>query len=408
MPKSNLTSPILYITYDGLLEPLGYSQVVRYMERLSLEYRIVIISFEKSSDWQKGQSRDAMYKKMYNSGITWIPLRYHKRPSAIATLFDIMVGFSVSLYVVLRYRSKVVHARSYVPSVIALCIKKILGRKFIFDMRGFWADERVEGGLWPEAGILYRLAKWFERQFLQNADTVVSHTHSAVSEMQTWPFLKARPPLFEVIPTCTDLKHFQPVHEANSEQRPFHRPFTLGYVGSVGVWYLFDEVLECFKQLKTIRSDALLYIVNRGNHPFILDRMKIVGISLEDVKIVSLDATEVVHAIQRMDAGVFFIKPVYSKIASAPTKMGEFLACGVPCLSNAGIGDTEKIMEQENVGIIVRSMDRESIQDGLQRLLILASDEMVRKRCVEAARKHFSLDFGVTTYASIYEKLIKA
>jgi hypothetical protein len=31
-----------------------------------------------------------------------------------------------------------------------------------------------------------------------------------------------------------------------------------------------------------------------------------------------------------MNAGVFFINPFYSKIASAPTKLGEFLGCGVP------------------------------------------------------------------------------
>ena len=41
---------ILYISYDGLLEPLGYSQVFSYLKFLSLDRPIHIISFEKPAD----------------------------------------------------------------------------------------------------------------------------------------------------------------------------------------------------------------------------------------------------------------------------------------------------------------------------------------------------------------------
>ena len=36
----------LYISYDGVLEPLGESQVVTYLERLSARYDITLVSFE--------------------------------------------------------------------------------------------------------------------------------------------------------------------------------------------------------------------------------------------------------------------------------------------------------------------------------------------------------------------------
>ena len=41
---------VLYISYDGLMEPLGQSQVLRYLEGLSLNHKIWIISFEKEGD----------------------------------------------------------------------------------------------------------------------------------------------------------------------------------------------------------------------------------------------------------------------------------------------------------------------------------------------------------------------
>ncbi len=46
---------ILYITYDGLLEPLGQSQVLAYLERMSDRLLIHIMSFEKKKigkNWQ--------------------------------------------------------------------------------------------------------------------------------------------------------------------------------------------------------------------------------------------------------------------------------------------------------------------------------------------------------------------
>ena len=146
---------LLYISYDGLLEPLGQSQVLRYMEKLSLKHQIYLISYEKHDDWAQGKKRNSLKKEMETAGIHWMPLRYHKHPSGFATTFDIFQGIMVGCWIAVRYRIQIVHARSYVPSVIALVLKKLFRLKFIFDMCGFWADERVDGGLWPRHGRMY-------------------------------------------------------------------------------------------------------------------------------------------------------------------------------------------------------------------------------------------------------------
>ena len=41
---------ILYLSYDGILEPLGYSQVFKYVEELSKDFELSIVSFEKTVD----------------------------------------------------------------------------------------------------------------------------------------------------------------------------------------------------------------------------------------------------------------------------------------------------------------------------------------------------------------------
>ena len=392
---------ILYISYDGMLEPLGQSQVLSYLERLSANKIIHLISFEKQEDWANLNQKKRIATRIVNAGIIWHPLRYHKKPSALATSWDISHGVIVGLWLILRHRLRIVHARSYVPSVIALALKRLTGIRYIFDMRGFWADERVEGGLWPRTGQMYSVAKWFEKHFLLSADHVISLTHAAVKEMQQFPYLQGNMPPMTVIPTCADLNRFKYIANVRNEHE-----FVLGYVGSAGTWYLFEETAKCFAQLLHIKPNARFLIINRGEHAYILEKLAAAGIPKTAIELLSATHDEVPSLMARMDAGIFFIKPVFSKQASAPTKLGEFLGCGIPCLGNAGVGDMAEILESDQVGVAIKSFTQESMLEGIKQLLRLVADPAISSRCIDSAKHHFSLDEGVSRYLYVYQQLL--
>jgi len=292
---------VLYISYDGMLEPLGQSQVLAYLKRLAADRTIHLISFEKADDWNNLAESERLSRDILAAGIVWHPLRYHKRPSALATVWDIASGIVVGLWLVFRHRLGIVHARSYVPSVMALVIKRLSGAKYLFDMRGFWADERLDGGLWPRNGRMYRVAKWFEKRFLLSADHVVSLTQAAVREMANFDYLQGRMPPITVIPTCADLTCFKPM-----PREVVGTDFVLGYVGTVGTWYLFDEVAACFAQLLLMKPEAKFLILNRGEHAYIRSRLAAAGVPDAAVEITTATHAEVPSEMARMDAGVFF------------------------------------------------------------------------------------------------------
>ncbi|MGL4501706.1 MAG: glycosyltransferase [Planktothrix sp.] len=400
--RNNMSPEVLYISYDGLLEPLGQSQVLQYLYHLAKEYQITLVTYEKPEDWAETKERNALIEKVRAAGIRWIPLRYHKHPTASATAYDLLVGFFLCSYLVIRYRIEIVQVRSYVPAVLGLLLKRIFKVWFIFDMRGFWADERIDGELWPKDSQLYKIAKWFEQQFLTQADVVVSLTHAGVAAMRKFPYLKENTPRFEVIPTCTNLEIFHP--RFNTQERQ-DRPFTLGYVGSVGGWYLFDPVLECFKELLEIRPNARLLILNRNEGDYIRNRLDFYGINDHLVELKTVAHSQVAKEMHQMDAGIFFIKPVFSKRASAATKLGEFMGCGIPCLSNDGVGDMTEILEENNVGIVVREFTHEAQALAVQQLLQLVEDPNVCERCISTAHHYFSLEQGVKSYKHIYQSI---
>jgi glycosyltransferase involved in cell wall biosynthesis len=206
-------------------------------------------------------------------------------------------------------------------------------------------------------------------------------------------------PPISVIPTCADLDRF-------SIQGPPRRdPFVLGYIGSVGTWYLLDEMLQCFRLLRAEQPDARLLIVNRGEHALIRQRAMAAGIDPANMEIVAADHGEMPGQIDRMSAGMALIKPAYSKIASAPTKLAEYLGCGVPCLGNTKVGDMAEILEDKRVGVALNGFSPDQMRDGVHRLLAMAREPAIQERCRKVARQAFSIEAGVAAYAGIYDGL---
>jgi glycosyltransferase involved in cell wall biosynthesis len=163
-------------------------------------------------------------------------------------------------------------------------------------------------------------------------------------------------------------------------------------------------MLGCFKLMQSQQHSRLL-IVNRSEQEMIRQRAAANGIDDRSIEIVAAEHGDVARQIGRMTGAMALIKPCYSKIASSPTKLAEYLGCGVPCLGNAGVGDIEDILEGQRVGAVVSDVSNSSLADGVRRLADLSSDAAVRRRCREVATRLFSLDSGVAAYADIYATL---
>lgn len=209
---------VLYISYDGMLEPLGQSQVLAYLEKLTDRAHIHVLSLKKPADRADAIKFKALRRRIKAAGIRWHPLTYHKAPSVSATLYDLFVGTLLALWLVLHHRIAFVHARSYPPALIGLLVTRLTGARLLFDMRGLWADERTDGGLWPPGGWLYRTVKRMERSLLLGADQIVTSPDMTRSDHAP----------INVVSTCADLDRFSP------RQGPAPEVFTLGYVRSLG------------------------------------------------------------------------------------------------------------------------------------------------------------------------------
>ncbi len=393
---------VLYITYDGITDPLGYSQVFRYLENLVKEHSIYLISFEKK-ELKKTENYLELKKKARDCGIVWLPLTYHKTPTIPATFFDLLQGIICAAFFVLFCRINIVHVRSYVAGVMGWTIKKVFRVPLLFDMRGFWADERIEGGLWRKESRIYSIAKNFEHRFFRDADRVVSLTYKGREVIEGFDYLKERKNFIDVIPTCADLVRFHP----EKQERKFGDRFIVGYSGSVGLWYDFPTTLRAFQAFKNNPkyNRPLLLVLNKGEHEKIQTHLKDFGFEKEDYILLSSPSDEMPYWLNQMDVNVYFIRASFSKQASAPTKLAEILGCGKSVITNDFVGDSGKIIRENRVGVVTNSFEEQEVVKAVEEWFTLSQDAQLAERCVETSKKYFSLDAGVKEYSRIYNSL---
>ena len=403
-----MTPHVLYVTYDGLLEPLGQSQVVAYVLELARHHAMSVLSWEKPRDLADPARVQRLQARLAGAGVEWLRMRYHKWPSLPATAGDVLRGIARARRHARVRGTAVVHARGYVPSVVALAVKRATGARFVFDMRGFWADEKVDGGHWSRSSLPYRLAKRWERRFFEESDAIVSLTEAGVKAFPSLGYSIPPEIPVEVIPTCADLAAFHPgPRDASLVAR--HGlgavPVVIGCVGTLSNWYLRRETLAYLALLVTCFAGARVLFVTHEDHAALHRDAVAAGVPAGAITMTRAAFEDMPAYLRLMDLGVFLIKPCFSKLGSAATKLAEFLGTGVPVVINDGIGDSGRIVRDAHVGVVLPEATPGVFAASVPDVRALLADGATASRCVATARRLFSLADGVARYASLYARL---
>lgn len=383
---------VLYVTYDGLFDPLGATQVLPYVEGLADRgVTFTLVSFEKP-DRDTPDSRSSVVERLAGRTIRWIPLRYRKRPRLPATLLDVLAGArAIGKAVSAAGGVDLIHSRGDVTMAMARAGARG-SIPLLYDVRGLYADERVESGSWARGGLVDRLVRHAEAGNLRRASGVVTLTRPALAVLRS-----RRPslPPHRVIPTCADLAAFRPA------PAPTIGEYGLVYSGSLGGWYMGREMVDCARVATGVIGRPLFLTPN-------LDDARALGVDdgWADARVAA--PADVPSWLRRSRAAFFFIRPTPAKRASCPTKLAEALATGLPVLANRGIGDVDETLETERVGVLLESFDRVGYQKALTRLVDLLRDPETPKRCRRVAERMFSLSSAVAAYHGLYQEIRNA
>ena len=396
-----------------MTDPLGQSQVIPYLQGLSKAgFSIFLLSCEKKQVFQKNKA--AIQQLLDDAKINWIPVNYTKNPPVISTLLDIIKLKRAAKKIHRLNNIDMVHTRPGVPALAGLWMKKTMGVKFLNDIREFYADSRVEGGMWntkiPLYITIYNFFKKKEAEAVAKSDGIVCLTYAAESIIKEWKEYNDAIPL-EVIPCSVDLQLFDPAAINEKEKDDLKNElainkddFVISYLGSIGGWYLTDELMQFCKILSDKIPATKLLFISPHRHEEIKKAAEKYGIAANKIVIKKANRQQVPLLLSLCDYSVFFIKPCYSKQSSSPTKHGEIMAMGIPLITNSGVGDVETVVTKYNAGIVINDFTKEDFAAAVQKI---ASDKYNREGIRQGAKEFYALETAVEKYISIYNSILK-
>jgi len=343
-------SNILYISMTGMTEALGETQVIQYLLELSKSHSIHLFSFEKPT---KQKKYDDVSSRLIKAGISWSFLKYSNQFGIISSAYQIIIAILKLKKIIKKNNIQIIHCRSLIPAFIGMFLKKISGKKLLFDIRGFAIDEKIMERRLKENSLLTKLLKKIESYVYRKADHVVTLTH--ISKPIITEYYGVNKNHITVIPTCANADLFYPANKINNfKQEMGYKQNEIIFLrsGSINEYYDVDAEFKLFEQLIKIDQLVQLLILNQGQHDLIINYLSKYSIPTSKYKIFSVNIEEVGKYLNIIDACVFFIKPTFAKLATAPTKFAELVCTEVPSITNTKYGDIDYYLGRYNAGLL--------------------------------------------------------
>ena len=213
-----------------------------------------------------------------------------------------------------------------------------------------------------------------------------------------------------VIPCCADFDHFVVPNEVGrqsvrKELGIAPGALVLSYLGSLGTWYMLEEMLQLFAAAAQQRDDVQLLFITRDWRDQHETLLKTMGLQVlrHRIHVVPASRDQVPELLGASDIMLSFIKPAYSKMASSPTKLAEAFALGIPVISNRGVGDVDQITRDLDAGVLIDLGDPQAFNKLAPELDSIRSKggHCLRTR----TRKRFGLEVAAESYHKVYAAL---
>ena len=391
----------LYLTRNGLLEPLGQSQVFAYLRGLARDYSITLITYEKDQDWADSIAVEQARAECSALGIVWLPQRFRPTPRFVAPAASMVAMVWLVRREVKTRGIRLLHARSYIPATVAMVVSRMMGVPFIFDMRALWPEELITAGRVRRGSFLHRAIVFAERECLKRSAAVVSLTEAAVQYLKIAYPDELRRRRIVVIPTCADLRRFTPPDVA--PKQPVH-----SCIGTLlSGWFCINWLRGWIEAVAVKNPAAQFEVLTREDPVAIKAAVDPENQFAERLSIHAKRPGQMPESVRRHSVSVmFYAGGAVSELGRSPTRMAELLGSGVPLVVNEGVGDVAKVVLENRVGVVVKGNTPGYMAEAYDALRELMNDSGLARRCRATAQAVFSLQEGVARYRDLYESVL--
>lgn len=214
----------------------------------------------------------------------------------------------------------------------------------------------------------------------------------------------------EVIPCCVDFEsrfsNLELSQTVAKKKIGLDGRFVIVHLGALGGLYLSEEIANFlkFSRLHEPRSFAML--LTQSDPTEMVGLLRERGFAESDYLVRNVDPNDVPKYLSACDVAISFVKSTFSTLSRSPTKIPEYLACGVPIVANAGVGDVDRLIEVNRVGTLIRDFSDQSYLAAMNHIEALKGEKNLAERCRKTARENFDLrTTGWHRYLRLYRRL---
>ena len=388
---------ILYLSFDGLTDPLGSSQILPLLMNLSFFNKVNILSLEKKFFYNLNYEN--IEKRLKKRKINHFFVFFKK--NKILKLLSFLFYFFKLFMIFYSKKIKLIHLRGYQAALFLFPILYFKKIDLIFDIRGFWPEEKVERFNWSKNQLKYKIFKKLEKFLISYSLYVIcltNHSKNIIIENSNLDVNK-----IIVIPTCSSKAQF---YLDNNYQKQNQKKIIFGYFGTTHGAYDFNFTCNLIDKLIMNKLNIFFKIYTYDNHDQLIKKIKKYKYLRENYSISSIEYHKVQEFISSVDLVIFFLKENYSVKASFPTKISEILLCGKPIICNSFNDDIKKII-MENDFIFEYDKGTNNIKY-LEKFIfkVVENKNEYSKKISIFALDNLEIDVSNQKYNSVYKSIL--
>jgi hypothetical protein len=208
----------------------------------------------------------------------------------------------------------------------------------------------------------------------------------------------------KVIRTCTDVKRYMKRENLDNKESSTLR---FVFLGGARFPYRPDLALMLIEKLIEHGMDCNIDFINQGDRLIIEKANGLTGISKKKVRILSCEHSEIPDILATYDCGIVMVESSHWRRVCSPTKMGEYLAGGLPVISLEGIDAIDELSERTTCVATVSNEELLShFQEGrIEQLVSFIRSKGVTQKCQILALDEFDLELAGKLYVELYSEM---
>jgi len=247
-------------------------------------------------------------------------------------------------------------------------IKKIARKKWFFDVRDLWIEASISLGFIKKNSFFEKISKKFLQICYHNCDGIIVTTEEIKKIINENTIVSSDK--IKVVSNGVDTNLFKPLNVKKNR---------IIYSGLLGHAQDLEKVILAVNKIQKNFS-VEFYLVGDGDIKKSLEKM-VEKEKLEKIVIFtgSLPREQIPGLVGESLIGIAPLKDLKSLHYAIPTKVYEYMACGIPFLAT-GKGEIERIAKASEAGVVAENTV-ESIYENMNNLLTneLLRDNMGKK-----------------------------